>query len=108
MRRLTLTAIVFAGITAAVVAGPARARAGDCSEFSSWGIGPALRHSCEHLERLRDDPVYRQEYNGEIEAAIRRSDWERAKRNALIPHNDPGAINLCPPPHRLTAQDGCQ
>jgi hypothetical protein len=93
---------------AAIMLANVSARADDCSEFSSWSIGPAMRHSCEHLQWLRDDPVYRQESNDQIEAAIHRSDWERPKRNALIPHHDPGAVDLCPSPHRMTAQDGCQ
>jgi hypothetical protein len=27
---------------------------------------------------------------------------------AAVHHNDPGAIALCPPPHRMTAKDGCR
>lgn len=33
---------------------------------------------------------------------------ERPKIAAEIHHNDPGATSLCPPPHKMTAHDGCQ
>jgi hypothetical protein len=29
------------------------------------------------------------------------------KRKSEIPHHDPGAVSLCPPPHRMTS-DGCK
>jgi hypothetical protein len=31
-----------------------------------------------------------------------------AEKRAASAYNDLGAISLCPPPHRMTARDGCQ
>lgn len=36
-----------------------------------------------------------------------RTEQAEAERKATMPHNDPGAVSLCPPPRRMT-RDGCQ
>ena len=43
--------------------------------------------------------------DGQIE--VRWFSRAEAERRAARPHNDPGAVPLCPPPHRMT-RDGCQ
>jgi hypothetical protein len=45
-------------------------------------------------------PVY---FNSDVPVP----DPAEAAKRAAAPHTDPGAISLCPPPHRMT-RDGCQ
>jgi hypothetical protein len=99
MRRLHVAAFTLAAALASSGAG-AQFRAGDDrSAYSGWFGGGMMYDICRHH--------YRRQMETEAVAAGAAAELEDAKRKALLPHYDPGAVDLCPKPRRMT-DDGCQ
>jgi hypothetical protein len=87
----------------------AQFRVDDCSKYGSWFPGRNFQKEiCEHQQRMLYDPIYRRQMEEEALAAGAAAELEDAKRKAALPPiRDPGAVDLCPKPHRMT-DDGCQ
>jgi hypothetical protein len=67
---------------------------------ASGGIDAACTNKTIEKEPPPKKQVY---YNTEV----RVPNTIEAEKRAAVPHTDPGAISLCPPPHKMT-RDGCQ
>jgi hypothetical protein len=67
----------------------------------SGGIDSACTSNTIEKEPPRKKEVY---YNSYVPVPGGRVE---AEKRAAMPHSDPGATSLCPPPHLMT-RDGCQ
>ena len=79
------------------VAASARERCGKLSPWLSLQVG-CMRNEKEGYDRV-GDPARQSE--------LVHYDRTEEQRKAALPHHDPSAVTLCPPPHRMT-RDGCQ
>ena len=83
------------------------------SDFCTPQIREALESVIKTCEPTPDPDACaaeRLEYAMRIQGIIERNKAaaaEEAHKRAALPNRDPGAVNLCPPPHRMT-RDGCQ
>jgi hypothetical protein len=98
MRRLHVAALAAAFI----LAGSEPTAADPCSDIPAARLSADALRECNRTAWQRSwfPPPVEFEAAGEAEAL-------EAKRRAALPHNDPGAIDLCPKRYKLT-RDGCQ
>jgi hypothetical protein len=79
---------------------------------SDWGVDPArvraITEEQDMLARCRADSASctRQELQ-QVNEILRNIGMDAMPVPEPQPHHDPGAIGLCPPPHKMT-RDGCQ
>lgn len=103
------TLVIIAGIAMAL-AQPAFAE-DRCSDVPSGQLSANELQDCltppqaQSPQDLPQHPGVVYSDDGQIET--RWFSRAAAERRAARPHNDPSAINLCPPPRKIT-RDGCQ
>ena len=92
----------------------AMAHRGRYSVPAEWPHPPQVREltreereACEPLVRKLRASAEESDRRKTAEKATRDAEEAERQRRAAIPHNDPGAVSLCPPPHKMT-RDGCQ
>ena len=66
------------------------------------------REACDPLIRKLRASWEESDRRKAAEKATRDAEEAERQRRAAMPHNDPGAISLCRPPHKMTERDGCQ
>src|SRR5207248_11172106 len=66
------------------------------------------REACDPLIRKLRASAEESDRRAAAEKATREAEEAERQRRAAMPHNDPGAIVVCQPPHKMTERDGCQ
>jgi hypothetical protein len=64
----------------------------------------SLLQTCVGIEEKAKSALYGTTRTDQVYDARR----EAAKSRAAENHPDPAAIQMCPPPHKMTERDGCQ